>query len=145
MCCSEHDLVLNNTCRTAQVSPFLITYDALENVPIVDAAIAHDSDITGKTYLLICQNALYFQSMDHNFIPPFIMREANVTVNKVPKIQNEDLDVTHHSIWFPDSKFFIPLSLREMFSYFLTRIPTREELLSSKDVLMLMPHSQTWN
>ena len=138
----KHAHVFNYTCRTAQVSPFTSAYNALENVPVVDAAIAHDCKMTGKTYLLICHNALLIKSMHHNLIPPFIMREANVVVNKVPNIQSTDPDVTHHSIWFPESRFRIPLSLRGIFAYFISRMPTRDELLSFKDVLMLTPQIQ---
>ena len=100
----KHAHVLNYTGRTAQVSLFASAYNALENVPIVDAAIAHDCEMTGKTYLLICHNAILIESMDHNLIPPFIMREANFVVNEVPNIQITDPDVTNHSIWFPESR-----------------------------------------
>ena len=96
----KHTHVLKYTVRTAQVSPFNSAYNAIENVPIVDAAIAHDCKMTGKTYLLICHNALLIKSMDNNLITPFIMREANVVVNEVPKIQGTDPDLTHHSIFF---------------------------------------------
>jgi hypothetical protein len=40
-----------------------------------------------KTYLLIVRNALHVPSMQHNLIPPFIMREAGLVVNDVPKMQ----------------------------------------------------------
>ena len=135
----KHSHVLNYNVQTAQVGPFTSTYNALENVPIVDAAITHDCEMTVKTYLLICHNALLINSMDHNLIPPFIMQEANVVVNEVPKIQSTDPDVTHHSIWFPESRFRIPLSLRGILLYFVLRMPKRDELLSSEVVLMLTP------
>ena len=50
-----------------------------------------------------------------------------------------------HSIWFPAASFRIPLSLRGIFSYFLTRKPTRDELQSCDDVLVMTPQSHSWN
>ena len=94
----KHIHVLNNTGRTSQFIPFSSTYDSLEKVPVVYAAIAHDCDIIGKTYLLIFHNEMYIQSMGYNLIPPFIMIEANIVVKEVPKIQSEYPDVIHHSI-----------------------------------------------
>ena len=93
----------------------------MENVPIVDAIIVYDFTFHGKTYLLVCHNALFVSSMTHNLIPPFILRETNIIVNGVLKIQSPDPDETTHSIWFPDSGFRIALSLRDIFSYFFTR------------------------
>ena len=113
-----HAYILNYTGRTAEVSPFTSSYDALKNVPIVDAIIAYDCRLSGKTYLLVCQNALFVSSMTHNLIPPFILRETNIIVNEVPKIQIPDPYETTHSIWFPDSVFCISLSLRRYISIF---------------------------
>ena len=50
-----------------------------------------------------------------------------------------------HSIWFPAASFRIPLSLRGIFSYFLTQKPTRDELQSCDDVLVMTPESHSWN
>ena len=100
-----HAYILNNTGRTSEVSPFTSSYETLKNVPIVDAIIAYDCPFSGKTYLLVCHNALFVSSMTHNLIPPFILREANIIVNDVPKIPSPDPDKTTHSICFPDSEF----------------------------------------
>ena len=107
-----HAYILNYTGRTAEVSPFTSSYDALKNVPIVDAIIAYDCPLSGKICLLVCHNALFVSSITHNLILPFIIRETNIVVNEVPKIQIPDPDETTHSIWFPDSGFCIDLSLR---------------------------------
>ena len=121
-----HAYILNYTGHTAKVIPFTSSYDALKNVPIIDAIIVYNFPLSGKTYLLVCYNALFVFSMKHNLIPPFILREKNIVVNEVPKIQIPDPYETTHSIWFPDSGFCIALSLRGIFSYFLTSKPTRE-------------------
>ena len=76
-----HAYILNYMSRTAEMSPFTSSYDALKNVPIVDAIIAYDCPLSGKTYLLVFHNSLFVSSMTHNLIPPFILRETNVVVN----------------------------------------------------------------
>ena len=83
--------------------------------------------------------------MTHNLIPTFILRETNIVVNEVPKIQSPDPDETTHSIWFLDSEFCIALSLRGIFSYFLTRKPTRKELVSNEYILVMAPQGQNWD
>ena len=50
-------------------------------VPIFDAAVAYDYPWSQSTYILITRNILSVPSMDHNLIPPFILREAGLTVN----------------------------------------------------------------
>ena len=137
--------ILGETGRTANVFLFTTAYSALQDVPIVDAAIAYDCSFTGKNYVLICQNALSIPSMKHNLIPPFIMREANVVVNECPKIQQKNPVVEDHSIWFPGASFRIPLSLRGIFSYFLTRKLTRDKMQSCDNVLVMTPQSHAWN
>ena len=82
----RHAYILNNSSRTAQVSPFTPEYEELTEVPIVDAAVAYDCPYTSKSYILVFHNALSVPSMDHNLIPPFIMRKAGLLVNEAPKI-----------------------------------------------------------
>ena len=38
----QHAFIINNTGKTAEVSPFTSSYDSLKNAPIVDAIIAYD-------------------------------------------------------------------------------------------------------
>ena len=77
--------------------------------------------------------------MENNLIPPFVMREAGIDVNDVPKIQVEDPSVEDHSIFFSDTGFRIPLSLWGTFSYFYTSKPSVEFLSSCEDVYLLTP------
>ncbi len=57
----------------------------MDMVEIKDAAIAYDNPILHVTYLLVMQNALLIPTMDHNLIPPFLLREASLYVDKTPK------------------------------------------------------------
>ena len=81
--------------------------------------------------------------MDHNLIPPFMLREMGVTVNDVPKIHKEDPTVDDHAITFAEMGFRIPLSLWGIFSYFPTSKPTHDDLLNPNEVYILSP--ATWN
>ena len=65
---------------------------------MVDAAISYDCSITGKTYLLLVRNALHIPSMEHNLVPPFILREAGLVVNDTPRIHVNEPTLETHSI-----------------------------------------------
>ena len=69
----------------------------LESVPIVDAAVAYDCPYTMQTFILTMHNALYFPSMAHNLVPPFIMREAGLVVNDVPRINTSEEDLNNET------------------------------------------------
>ncbi len=137
--------IINVSGRTADVSPFSPDYNALQKVPIVDAAIAYDCPFSNCTHILLLHNALHVPSMAHNLLPPFIMREAGIVVNEVPRIQSVAPNVTDHSLWFPTLKLRIPLSLWGVFSYFITRKPSLEELRETTSVVPLTPESSSWN
>ena len=80
-----------------------------------------------KTYILAFRNALHVPSMNHNLIPPFVMREAGLTVNDVPKIHTKDQELNDetHCIAAKEGDngvdLKIPLKLDGIFSYFPTR------------------------
>ena len=83
--------------------------------------------------------------MSDNLIPPFIMREAGVKVNDVPKIHVMEPSVEDHTISFSDGDLRIPLSLWGVFSYFITRAPTKQQVMESDEVYMLTPNGESWN
>ena len=49
-------------------------------------------------------------------IPPFIMREAGIKVNGIPKIHLNNPDVKGHSTILGETNFRIPLSLKGVLS-----------------------------
>ena len=108
--------ILNDSRRTAQVSSFTPDYEALSEVPIVDAAILYEYPNTNKAHVLIVRNALSVPAMEHTLIPPFIMRKSVIRVNHTPKIQVHDPTEEAHSLLFPSDNVRIPLSLWGVFS-----------------------------
>ena len=64
------------------VSGFAQSLGKVQSVPIVDAAVLYECPYTDISYCLIMHNALYLHEMQHNLVPPFLMRRAGVTVNE---------------------------------------------------------------
>jgi hypothetical protein len=77
--------------------------------------------------------------MDYSLLPPFMLREADVIVRDSPKIQLDDPSENDHALTFPETGFRIPLSLREVFSYFPTTKSTMDDLAELNDVYLLTP------
>ena len=85
-------------------------------VPIVDNAVAYDCPWYQTTYILIARNILSVQPMDHNLIPPFILREAGITVNDNAMIHLNEPPIDDHAIIFPNSDLRIRLHIHGTFS-----------------------------
>jgi hypothetical protein len=85
----------------ANVTPFHKDLPAMEMVEIGDAMVAYDNPISQRTYLLVMRNALLIQSMDHNLIPPFLIREAGLLLDETPKHQLEHPTIDNHAIVDP--------------------------------------------
>jgi hypothetical protein len=98
----------------------------------VDAAVQYDRD--GRVYILLIRNALYVPSLDHNLLPPFMIREGGVIVKDTPKIQLDDPSAEDHAITFSQTDFRIPLSLWGVFSFFRTTKPTEYDLVEPDEV-----------
>ena len=78
--------IIQKTGRYADVNAFYSDVGTLSRVPIVDAAVAYDCPFSGRTILMVARNALYVESIEHNLVPPFIMREAGLEVDEQAKI-----------------------------------------------------------
>ena len=81
--------------KMARVAAFSPTLEPM-NIPVVDACIKWNNPLTGKNHFLPFEDALYVEQMDHNIIPPFLLREAGWIVNEVARIHCHDL-VTDYS------------------------------------------------
>ena len=90
-------------------------------MPIIDGALAYDCPYTHETYILIVRNALHVNAMDHNLIPPFIMREGGVIVNDIPKMHCTDPTIDDHCISFKDIDLEYPSNLME-YSHMFTHV-----------------------
>ena len=131
------------TCSVKGFAPGL----QMANIPVVDAALAYDDPYTGISHILIVRNALYVKDMEHNLVPPFILREAGLDVKTTPKVQCKYPTVENHSIYSKEHDLRIPLKLSGIFSYFITRRPHMDEIsnLDADDVVLLTPDSVEWD
>ena len=87
--------------------------------------------------------------MTHNLLPPFMLREAQITINEIAEIHVTAPTKEHHAITFQETNFRIPLSLHGTFSYFPTSKPSIQELEEPEDVYVLTltiwnPHSDAY-
>jgi hypothetical protein len=130
--------MMSDTGRIADVNAFTPDYESM-TMSIVDAAVRYDCPYDGQAYVFVMRNALHVPPMKNNLVPPFVMREAGITVNATPKVQAIKPTEEDHLMCFPDSDLRIPLSLWGMFSYFVTTKPTAEQMMESEDVCVLTP------
>ena len=139
----RHCFVFEKTGRQCDVSAFSPNI-ATTSLPIVDAVIVYDCPYTLQSYLLMVRNALYVEEMEHNLLPPFLLREAQVQVNDCAKVHTVNPSEEDHSIFFKDEELRIPLQLHGTFSYFNHRPPDVQEIDHLK-VLFITPDSSSWN
>jgi hypothetical protein len=133
-CFGKHCYLLSeDMSQTATVSAFSPKMGSLET-PIVSVAVVYDDTRTGTTYILVFNQVLYIESVKHNLISPFQLRMNDIIVNDTPltaMVQTHNLErvsPSAHSIICESANLQIPLQLRGTFSYFVTRVPTLQEL-----------------
>ena len=85
----RHTFILNDTGQTVEVNPFTPQYKSM-TARLVDGALMYDCPYSGKSYILVVQNAIHVPSMENNLIPPFMMREARIIINEKAKIHTDD-------------------------------------------------------
>ena len=134
--------ILSKIGETVDVAPFTPDYKPI-SVELVDAALKYECPYSGKVKILIIRRGLHVPSMTHNLLPPFMLREAGIHINEVPKIHVTSPTEEHHAITFQETNFLIPLTLHGTFSYFPTSKPSTQELEEPEDVYVLTP--TTWN
>ena len=87
--------------------------------------------------------------MDHNLLPPFLVREASLFLDETPKFQSTDLSRNNHNhtIYDDETGMRIHLQLNGTFSYFPTRALTvdDQERWDEYPVVYLTPDSDQWD
>ena len=83
----KHCFVFEKTGKHCEVSAFTPDIPPMK-LPIVDAVITYDCPFKLTSYLLMIRNAIYSESMTHNLLPPFVLREANIHVDECAKIHS---------------------------------------------------------
>ena len=87
--------------------------------------------------------------MKHNLLPPFIVREAGLVLNDVPRIHcGDDVSNDSHCIVSDgDVPLRIPLRLKGVFSYFPSKKLTPVEVQDCNDLpsICITPDSRMWD
>ena len=133
--CGRYCHILSRSGISATVSAFTEDVGTLE-IPIVDAVIAYNCPDTTKVWLLIVRNVLFVESMNHNLIPPFILREVGMEVNYRPKIHHPQgtPSITDHTFGSEKHGLLIPFKLSGIFSMFDSRKPTNDDFIDGTPV-----------
>ena len=96
--------ILSKIGETVDVAPFTPDYKPI-SVELVDVALKYECPYCGEIKILIIRRGLYVSSMIHNLLPPFMLREAGITINKFPKIHATSPTEEHHAIRFQETNF----------------------------------------
>ena len=138
-------VVLGNNCiilsysgRECDVSPYTDTYDAIKGVPIVKGATAWTSDLTGETFILVFNEALWMgEVMEHSLVNPNQLRHHGVDV------QDNPYSTTQMHISTEDDEFILPLAAEGTTIYFSSRTPTDKELQTCRHITLTS--NAEWN
>ena len=78
-CLGKNFIILQYTTRMADVYPYDKSYKPIEGVPIVSGAMAWDNPLSGQTYILVVNEALYYRTkLDHSLINPNQVRDFGI-------------------------------------------------------------------
>ena len=109
-------------------------YDPIQNVPIVTAATAWQSPVTGQTYILVLNEALWMgDTMQHTLLNPNQLRHFGTMVQDNP-MSNHPL-----SIITEDYDFSMGLTMVGTIVYTDTHTPSQNELASCPHVQLTSP------
>ena len=96
--------ILSKFGETVDVAPFTPDYKPI-SVELVDAALKYECPYSGEVKILIIRRGLHVPSMTHNLLPQFMLREAGIQINEVPKIHVTSPTEEHHAITFQETNF----------------------------------------
>ena len=82
---SKNAMILYKTEMTVNVTSFSEYFGMMPEVPVVRAAVLYDCPITGNSTILIINNVLYIRDVEHNLLPPIIMRLNGLMMDEFPK------------------------------------------------------------
>ena len=127
----KHALVVHEHNRMVNV----FSYDPKSKgkpAKIVDALVKYVDPFTGAESLIMINQAIHVDYLDHNLICPMQCRLNGVTVNDTPKFLTDNPTEESHSMILTDPEdaahqLSIHLELDGVISYFETCKPTQEE------------------
>ena len=119
--------------RMCDVMPYSDEYDAMTDIPIVQAATGYTSP-DGQQYILVFNEAIYMPKMDHSLLNPNQLRHYGVHVNDNPygeeqmMIRKDEID--------GEEDFVASLKSQGTVIYIDTWTPTDEDLSEFPHVVL---------
>ena len=110
---------------------------------IVTAAVTYDAP-DGERYVVIINQAIYFEELQHNLIGTNMVRMNDVDVNDRPKSLTTNPSDEDHALVFKRDGVTIPLLINGVISYFPTRKTTWDEY-NNLPHLHLTAESPEWD
>ena len=127
--------------RTVTVSPYSDEYEPKSGIHISTVAYLWEDPDSGKAYILIVHEALYFgDQLMNSLLNPNQIRDNGIGVDDVPR-QFEK--TSSHSIHIPEHDLTIPLTLNGVISGFECQKPTWEEYMMNPKIELTS--SRIWN
>ena len=140
----KHCMVIETLDRTVDVRGFTSSLGTC-TVPVVNAALLYTCEYSGEKFIFLIYNALYVQDMEHNLIPPFMMRLAGLEIDEQPKFLSKPPDLHNHSFYCPKTNHRFHLHLVGTVSYFPTDKPSLDDFQYIDRRIELTPPSPSWN
>jgi hypothetical protein len=130
-CLGRNFVVLHPTYRTADVYAYDASIQPIENVPIVTGATAYDDPATGRTFILVFNESLYYgDRLDHSLINPNQVRSYGIPFWDNPFDTSRALGIE------VDDTLHIPMRTFGTKIAFRTRVPSEAELRDCEHVQM---------
>ena len=117
----RHARITPHTGKTARTTGFTKELRTCSTTSIDNYDVIHDCVSTGRSIIFLIHNALYFKAMNHNTIPPFMMKLDGLEVEKCTNFLVHNPTVRHHYIFIPDLQLHTPLQIEGIISYLPTR------------------------
>ena len=123
--------ILSYTGRVCDVAPYREDYEAVSDVPIVKAATAWQSPLTGQVYILILNEALWMgDSLEHTLLNPNQIRHYGHKVQDDPTSDSPMYIMTH------DASFSLELEMSGTIVHANTHTPTSLELQQCPHIIL---------
>ena len=127
-------IILSYTGKECDVSPYRDDYESIKNVPIVTAATAWQSSITGQTYILVFNEAIWMgDHLDHTLINPNQLRYFGT------KVQDDPTSAFPLSIISEDDEFCMELTMNGTIVTTNTHTPSANELNNNPHIQLSSP------
>ena len=140
-CFGANFTILHATNYCCDVTPFLNSYQAIKNVPVVSAATAYDDHETGETIILEFHQGLWFgQQMSHSLINPNQCRHFGIQICDDPFDPHRPLGI--HD---PVTAIFAPLQYAGNIVKMPTRAPSHAELTDTSIRRVTMTSQAPWD